>query len=217
MRKIVKTTTCAVLVMVIMFGLAVPVVAGNVRVTVTTRNGDDVRVNVTHNRDVEVSLTVTVNGTQIVVAEPYNNNIGNTIESTQPPRPPITQPQNDTATFEQTMFQLVNEERARHGLQPFINNPALATVAREHSRDMYVNNMMGHTGSNGSTVGGRLTAAGISWLSWAENVAMNRGTAEQVLQQWLNSPGHRANILSNNTYIGIGRYGNIATQKFMSN
>ncbi|MCL1996846.1 MAG: CAP domain-containing protein [Defluviitaleaceae bacterium] len=123
MRKIVKTTTCTVLAMVIMFGLAVPVMAGNVRVNVNiTHNRDDATVNVTHNSNVEVNLTVTINGAQVVVAEPYNDNI---VESTPRPQSPTTQlrptHQPNGQDNPQSQIELPNRRLTNNERQTWIN------------------------------------------------------------------------------------------------
>ena len=126
---------------------------------------------------------------------------------------------NDTE-FEQRVFELTNAERAAHGLPPFLSNPALSQAARDHSRDMSVNGFISHTGSNGSSPTDRLAAVGLNFgavvTSFAENVATGQPTPESVVNAWMNSQGHRANILSNNTYLGVGRYGNATTQKFVT-
>ena len=64
---------------------------------------------------------------------------------------------------------------------------------------------MSHTGSDGSNPGDRIARAGYRFSAWAENVAMGYPDAASVMDGWMNSPGHRANILSGNvTEIGVG-------------
>ena len=123
------------------------------------------------------------------------------------------------------VLRLVNEIRAEHGLQPLILDLALSVAARSHSEDMSVNQFLSHTGSNGSTPTERTLANGVPFSS-AENAATANGfslrhtatwNAEQVVQRWMDSQGHRANILSrNSTHLGVGFYQNRWTQKFVN-
>jgi uncharacterized protein YkwD len=71
---------------------------------------------------------------------------------------------------------------------------ALAGVAQEHSNDMVDRSYFSHTDPDGQSPGDRLNASGVSWSAWAENIAAGQPTAEAVLEAWLGSPGHRANI-----------------------
>lgn len=131
--------------------------------------------------------------------------------------------QNNTTTndrtFEQRVFELTNEYRVQNGLQPFIWRDDLATVARNFSRDLVLNNMLSHTSPDGSNVSQRLQRAGISFTGWAENIATHP-TPEATVQAWINSEGHRRNLLSNHRYLGVGFYTNgiitRTTQKFIN-
>ena len=106
--------------------------------------------------------------------------------------------------FEHRVFELTNAERRNHGLSDLIWDDQVAAAARAHSEDMATNRFLSHTGSDGSNVGTRLQRVGINVSSWAENVATH-STPESVVQAWMNSPGHRANILDTRmTHIGVG-------------
>jgi len=109
-------------------------------------------------------------------------------------------------TFEIKVFKLTNIERTNNGLSPLIWHNTLALAAHGHSMDMMLNNFMSHTGSDESNVGQRIERAGITnWKNWAENVAAGYTTPEAVVAGWMNSPGHRANILNTNvTHLGVG-------------
>ena len=104
---------------------------------------------------------------------------------------------------------LINDERAAQGLPAYAAQGQLQTAARLHSTDMACNSFLSHTGSDGSTVGMRVAAQGYS-LSWVgENILATSDTSSQAPQSafdwWMNSPDHRANLLSPNyTEIGIG-------------
>jgi len=110
--------------------------------------------------------------------------------------------------FEYTIFYLTNQERVAHGLAPFLWNDAVSRAARTHSLDMAVNNTLSHTGTDGSDVATRLRREGLSGLSgWGENVYSSwpGATPARHVNGWMNSPGHRANILHQSlTHIGVG-------------
>ncbi|MCL2603215.1 MAG: CAP domain-containing protein [Defluviitaleaceae bacterium] len=115
--------------------------------------------------------------------------------------------------FEQRVLELVNIERANQGVPALALDSTLAAVARNHSIDMATNDFMSHTGSDGSSPFDRMLAAGLSWSHAAANVAAGRQTPEAVVTAWMNSPGHRANILNANLkYIGVGVHRLAGTQ-----
>ncbi|WLQ16592.1 CAP domain-containing protein [Hahella aquimaris] len=85
-------------------------------------------------------------------------------------------------------------------------NCKLATAANAHSSDMADNNFFDHTGSNGLSVGARVKYQGYFYQVVGENIAAGYGSVSQVMQGWLDSPGHCANIMSKNyTEMGAAR------------
>lgn len=123
--------------------------------------------------------------------------------ATEAPAPPPAAVQVDTSVAGRVIA-LTNAQRAAAGLSPVSANGALTAAAAAHSKDQAVNNKMTHTGSNGSTLGQRVSAAGFAWRTIGENVAMGYGSADSVMNGWMNSPGHRANILKPEfTSIGV--------------
>jgi uncharacterized protein YkwD len=106
---------------------------------------------------------------------------------------------------QQQVVDITNQRRAEYGRAAVRVNSALSSAAQRHSQDQANRNRMGHDGSNGSGPGARIAATGYSACAWAENVAAGQGTAQQVMSTWMNSSGHRANILSANyDEIGVG-------------
>ncbi|MDY6899715.1 MAG: CAP domain-containing protein, partial [Cyanobacteriota bacterium] len=102
---------------------------------------------------------------------------------------------------------LTNSYRAQHGLQPLTLNTSLSTSAQTHSQDMALADFFSHTGSNGSRVSERTKSAGYESSYVGQNIAAGQITAEEVVRGWMNSPGHRENILNPNyKEIGIGYY-----------
>jgi uncharacterized protein YkwD len=96
---------------------------------------------------------------------------------------------------------LTNEHRAAAGLAPLTVNLAINAAAEGHSQYQASINTMTH----GANPGARITAAGFSWGAWGENVAAGQSSCALVVAAWMNSPGHRANILNPTfTHIGLG-------------
>jgi len=91
------------------------------------------------------------------------------------------------------------------------------SASRIHSDDMYRNNFFSHTGSDGSSVGDRLERVSYNWSSYGENIAKGYTSEQSVIDAWLESPGHCANIMrSYFTEMGLSRVGVYWTQDFAS-
>ncbi|MGF0173966.1 CAP domain-containing protein [Streptomyces sp. Marseille-Q5077] len=100
---------------------------------------------------------------------------------------------------------LTNRERARAGLRPLAVDPALGTAAQAYSADMAARAFYSHTSPEGSQPWDRAAAAGSRMRSIGENIACGQRSSGEVVEGWMNSPGHRANILKRDfTHIGIG-------------
>ncbi|MFD7319711.1 sigma-70 family RNA polymerase sigma factor [Streptomyces sp. NPDC059875] len=103
------------------------------------------------------------------------------------------------------VISLVNAERAKAGCGPLTANSQLTRAAQGHSDDMAARDFFDHTNPDGKGPGERVTATGYPWSTYGENIAMGQSSAEQVMESWMNSPGHRANILNCSfKEIGIG-------------
>jgi uncharacterized protein YkwD len=102
----------------------------------------------------------------------------------------------ENSAFEAQVLTLVNAERAKEGISPLTRNAQLDAATQRHSDDMACNNFMDHTGSDGSSPWDRMNQAGYSWSMAAENVAAGYSTPASVVAGWMNSPGHKANILN---------------------
>ncbi|MFI6035945.1 CAP domain-containing protein [Streptomyces sp. NPDC051315] len=109
------------------------------------------------------------------------------------------------ARTEADVVHLTNGERARAGLRPLGVDPLLATVARAHSADMVARRFYSHTSPEGSRPWDRAAAAGSTRRTIGENIACGQRSPAEVVEDWMNSPGHRANILKPDfTHIGVG-------------
>ncbi|MEV8540610.1 CAP domain-containing protein [Streptomyces sp. NPDC051572] len=103
------------------------------------------------------------------------------------------------------VVELTNAERARAGLRALAVDPLLAAAAQAHSTDMVVRAFYSHTSPDGSQPWDRAAAAGSRRRTIGENIACGQRSAAEVVEGWMNSPGHRANILKPDfTHIGIG-------------
>lgn len=76
------------------------------------------------------------------------------------------------------------------------SNGLLTTAASRHSADMVARDYFSHTSPDGTDPGARITAAGYRWSTYGENIAKGQQTAAAVMDSWMNSSGHRANILN---------------------
>lgn len=122
-------------------------------------------------------------------------------------------------SYEQEVIRLVNEIRVQNGLKELTYNWELSRVARYKSQDMKDNNYFAHNSPIYGTPFQMIKNFGISYRSAGENIAKGYATPQAVVNGWMNSSGHRANILNANyTQIGVGYVagGNYWTQMFIS-
>jgi uncharacterized protein YkwD len=103
------------------------------------------------------------------------------------------------------VLQLVNQQRSANGCGPVKLNTQLQTAAQRQSDDMAARNFFSHTNPDGAGPQQRIEAAGYKWSTWGENIARGQATPSSVMDSWMNSPGHRANILNCAfTELGVG-------------
>ncbi len=128
---------------------------------------------------------------------------------------PLTTAQSPaTARMETQVRQQIDAIRLSRGLKPLPNNEKLASVARSYSRQMAQQNFFGHTSPSGETMVQRVEAAGIFYFVIGENLFKCTNVPQPVkaaVQGWMNSPGHRENILRpeyRETGIGVWQQGN---------
>jgi uncharacterized protein YkwD len=113
----------------------------------------------------------------------------------KPSHPPS--PTRKVTTPEDQVAVLVNQERAKAGCGALRTDERLRTAARGHSTDMAQNGYFSHTGRNGSSFVDRIAAAGYPRsAAGGENIAMGYRTPAEVMDGWMNSEGHRENILN---------------------
>lgn len=110
-----------------------------------------------------------------------------------------------TKNVENQVIQLTNQERAKYGLKPLKANWELSRIARYKSADMRDKNYFSYDSPTYGSPFTMIKSFGLAYRSAGENIAAGQTTPQQVVQAWMNSPGHRANILNSSyTEIGVG-------------
>ncbi len=120
--------------------------------------------------------------------------------------------------YEAEVVRLVNEIRVQNGLKPLKTNWELSRVARYKSQDMHDKKYFSHTSPTYGSPFAMMKNFGITYRAAGENIAMGYRTPKDVVNGWMNSPGHRANILNASyTQIGVGYVasGSYWTQMFI--
>lgn len=186
--------------------LAIPVMNASAASTYTVVSGD--------------SMWKIAQKYQVGVSEIISANKQITNPSLIYPGQKLTIPTVDTTTrsYEKQVISLVNAERAKYGLKPLTENWELSRMARIKSQDMHDKNYFSHTSPTYGSPFQMMTNFGISYRTAGENIAKGQTTPQAVMNAWMNSSGHRANILNASfTQIGVGYVasGNYWTQEFI--
>lgn len=132
----------------------------------------------------------------------------------------LTIPETDTAAraYEKEVVRLVNEIRVKNGLKTLTENWELSRMARYKSQDMHDLKYFSHTTPTYGSPFDMMKSFGFTYRTAGENIAMGYKTPQAVVDAWMNSPGHRANILNASyTQIGVGYVasGSYWTQEFI--
>jgi uncharacterized protein YkwD len=115
------------------------------------------------------------------------------VVETPPPPAPLD---NRVTAFEAQVVALANQERASAGCSPLASDGRLAAAARAHSADMARREYFDHDTPEGVGFATRITNAGYDWSAAAENIAAGQPDPAAVMEAWMNSEGHRHNILN---------------------
>ena len=122
----------------------------------------------------------------------------------KPTTAPTTAPIDATAVQKEVLA-LVNEQRAAAGVAALVLDTKLSEVATAKAQDMYDNNYFSHTSPTYGSPFDMLKTFGVSYRTAGENIAYGQQSAQQVMTDWMNSSGHRANILNASyTKLGVG-------------
>lgn len=164
----------------------------------------------------KIALKYQVGVTEIIQANPQIKN-PNLIYPYQ--RITIPSANQEIRNFEQEVIRLTNIERQKAGLTPLKEHWELSRVAKHKSIDMAQRNYFSHTSPTYGSPFDMIRAYGLTYRSAGENIAKGQRTPQQVVNAWMNSSGHRANILNHSyTHIGVGyeAKGHYWTQMFIS-
>ncbi|WP_419393791.1 CAP domain-containing protein [Cytobacillus praedii] len=141
---------------------------------------------------------------------------------TQTQKPAQTQPStpasSSVSAYEQKVLELTNQERAKNGVPALKLDVELSKVARTKSADMKAKGYFDHNSPTYGSPFDMMKQFGITYKSAGENIAMGQRTPEEVVNAWMNSEGHRKNILNASfTHLGVGYVadGNYWTQMFI--
>jgi uncharacterized protein YkwD len=119
--------------------------------------------------------------------------------------------------FEQGIFEITNAYRIKHGVDPLTWSDLARTSAYNHSKDMRINAYFDHDSLDGRSPFDRMKEVGITYASAGENIAYGYGSDILVMDGWINSAGHRQNLLYDHfTHLGVGVYDGYYTQNFYS-
>nr|WP_246066782.1 CAP domain-containing protein [Paenibacillus koleovorans] len=131
------------------------------------------------------------------------------------PTPSPTQPGTQDSTFAQQVVTLVNQERAKAGLRALTSDAALANMAMDKAKDMYNRNYFDHVSPTYGSPFDMMKSYNIPFSYAGENIAKGQRTPQEVMTAWMNSQGHRENILNPNfKKIGVAYYNGEWVQEF---
>ncbi|TDD30898.1 CAP domain-containing protein, partial [Nonomuraea terrae] len=124
----------------------------------------------------------------------------------QPARPERKGPVSAVGSaMENEVVRLTNAEREQGGCGPLKHDARLREAAHGHSADMAENDYFEHDSQDGRDMVDRIRATGFGGSAWGENIAMGQPSAAAVVKAWMNSDGHRQNIMNcSYTHIGVG-------------
>jgi uncharacterized protein YkwD len=128
-----------------------------------------------------------------------------TVAPPVPATAPPPSPAPPAGSVQGQVVALTNAERAKAGCRPLAPDPRLTAAAQDHGADMAAGDYFSHESRDGRTPFQRIAAAGFAFSVAAENIAAGQQSPQDVMTGWMNSPGHRANILNCAlTHIGVG-------------
>ena len=177
----------------------------------------------TFNWSVVVTKPTNRPGNVVELPKPSTPSKPDTSEPSKPSKPDTSEPSNPSnpttptppstetpstpglSAMEAEVVRLVNIERQKEGLQPFVASSELSNVARKKSEDMASKNYFSHTSPTYGSPFDMMKSFGIKYNTAGENIAKGQLTAQSVVNGWMNSSGHRANIMNPSfNKIGVG-------------
>ncbi|MGG0937078.1 CAP domain-containing protein [Brevibacillus centrosporus] len=162
-------------------------------------------------------------GYQPMIQQPIQPQYATPVQQ-QPVQQPAATPQPakqahqqvDASSVMKQVADLVNQERAKAGLKPVELDASLNKVAKAKAADMSNNNYFDHTNPTYGSPFDMMKQFGVSYMTAGENIAMGQRTADEVMNQWMNSEGHRQNIMNPSfTKIGVSFVNGYWVQEFI--
>lgn len=151
-------------------------------------------------------ITVHHKNNTTTTTKPNTNSSNNSTNNNtvKPDKKPATTNTN-FSSYQQQVLDLVNKERTSRGLSPLTLDSNLCDVATKKAQDMATKNYFDHTSPTYGSPFDMMSRFGVSYRTAGENIAKGQKTPEEVMNAWMNSPGHRANILNPDfTKLGLG-------------
>jgi uncharacterized YkwD family protein len=135
-----------------------------------------------------------------------------TVQSTSASKPAVQA----KSSFEQQVVALVNKNRANAGLNPLKVSTKLSAMAKDKAIDLYSNDYFDHNSPTYGSPFDMMKSYGISYSYAGENIAKGQQTPQEVMTAWMNSKGHRENLLNSHyTTIGVAYYKGEWVQEFI--
>jgi uncharacterized YkwD family protein len=158
------------------------------------------------------------NDAQVGNEQPIQQNQNRQQQVTTPSRTTQQSASGNISTYARQVADLTNEQRRKNGLADLQLDTQLSQVAQTKSQDMQKNGYFSHTSPTYGSPFDMMRDFGVSYRTAGENIAQGQRTPQEVVNAWMNSAGHRQNILNSNfTHIGVGyeASGNHWTQMFI--
>lgn len=191
-----KYKIAAVITGVSVMAMGVPAMAADAPVKVGEFNKNGAQVQIWAAEGCELPM----------LPEMPDNSLPETPDGGQP-EAPETPEVPETPAFAMQVIELVNQERAKEGLPALVYDAGIEKAALVRAKETETS--FSHTRPDGRKFSTALTEAGVEFRGAGENIAYGQRTPEEVMKGWMNSPGHRANIMNENyTKIGVGYYQN---------
>ena len=222
--KLFRKTVAAALAVLTMLTASIPASAAAARYTITVQNKCSpckLTEQLSKNGSCKRQYRIICKGGQCAQQTDPAGQSSSTPAASSTETPAVPVQSSDTATlsaYEQEVITLTNQYRVQYGLAPLSADTHLSEIARLKSQDMHDKGYFDHNSPTYGTPFEMMKQFGVNYRYAGENIAMGYRTAKSVVEGWMSSPGHRANILNANfTKIGVGYVadGNYYTQMFI--
>lgn len=179
---------------------------------ITTQAKPEVTTEITTQAKPELTTEITTQAKPETTTEKVTQTTTEKVTQTTTEATTETTTSAQTGSYAQQVLNLVNAERAKYSLSPLTLNSSVSKVAQAKAEDMKANSYFSHTSPTYGSPFDMLKQFGISYSTAGENIAKGQKTPMAVVNAWMNSEGHRANILNRNfTQLGVGYVGGSTT------